>query len=202
MFAEYLFRLSSAEYESHILLMDTDDLEAKTKFSEYYAKHSFQIIRYVDDLWFRVLYTDALMDNGRYLVIARSDDYIPYDIYKKFRCMDISLAKLFPKLNAVVLKAEPELNYDLLSMAYQENFADLRTREATQNFLRNVSDVRPTVVMSFAEILSRGILPFVLSSWMGYYGIWWATPVGWTLSMIIGFVRYRSGKWKDKAMVG
>ena len=71
-----------------------------------------------------------------------------------------------------------------------------------QNFLRNVSDVRPTVVMSFAEILSRGILPFVLSSWMGYYGIWWATPVGWTLSMIIGFVRYRSGKWKDKAMVG
>ena len=71
-----------------------------------------------------------------------------------------------------------------------------------QNFLRNVSDVRPTVVMSFAEILSRGILPFVLSSWMGYYGIWWATPVGWTLSMIIGFVRYRSGKWKDKAAVG
>jgi len=71
-----------------------------------------------------------------------------------------------------------------------------------QNFLRNVSDVRPTVVMSFAEILSRGILPFVLSSWMGYYGSWWATPVGWTLSMIIGFVRYRSGKWKDKAAVG
>lgn len=70
-----------------------------------------------------------------------------------------------------------------------------------QNFLRNVSDVRPTVVMSFAEILSRGILPFVLSSWLGYYGIWWATPVGWTLSLVIGFVRYRSGKWKDKARV-
>ena len=70
-----------------------------------------------------------------------------------------------------------------------------------QNFLRNVSDVRPTVVMSFAEILSRGILPFVSSSWMGYYGIWWATPVGWTLSMIIGLVRYRSGKWNDKAAI-
>lgn len=71
-----------------------------------------------------------------------------------------------------------------------------------QNFLRNVSDVRPTVAMSFAEILSRGILPFVLSSWMGYYGIWWATPVGWTLSLVIGLIRYRSGKWKDKAAVG
>ena len=70
-----------------------------------------------------------------------------------------------------------------------------------QNFLRNVSDVRPTVVMSFAEIVSRGVLPFVLSSWMGYYGIWWATPTGWTLSLIIGLVRYYSGKWEGKAYV-
>ena len=68
-----------------------------------------------------------------------------------------------------------------------------------QHFLRNVSDVRPTVIMSFAEIVSRGIFPFALSSWCGYYGIWWATPIGWVLSMLIGFVRYRSGKWKGKA---
>lgn len=68
-----------------------------------------------------------------------------------------------------------------------------------QNFLRNVSDVTPTVVMSFAEIFSRGLLPFVLSAWFGFYGIWWATPVGWVLSLLIGLVRYRSGKWKEKA---
>ena len=67
-----------------------------------------------------------------------------------------------------------------------------------QNFLRSVSDVRPTVVMSFAEILSRGILPLILPLWLGYYGIWWATPTGWILSLIIGWVRYRSGKWKEK----
>lgn len=69
-----------------------------------------------------------------------------------------------------------------------------------QHFLRNVSDVRPTIVMSFAEIFSRGVLPFVLSSWFGYYGIWWATPIGWSLSLIIGFIRYRSGKWRGKAL--
>lgn len=70
-----------------------------------------------------------------------------------------------------------------------------------QNFLRNVSDVRPTVLMSFAEIFSRGVFPFVLSGWYGYYGIWWATPIGWTLSALIGYVRYRSGKWKGKAKI-
>ena len=70
-----------------------------------------------------------------------------------------------------------------------------------QNFLRNVSDVRPTVVMSFAEIFSRGLFPFVLSAWYGYFGIWWATPIGWTLAALIGLIRYRSGKWKGKAKV-
>lgn len=68
-----------------------------------------------------------------------------------------------------------------------------------QHFLRNVSDVKPTVIMSFTEIFSRGILPFVLPVWFGYHGIWWATPIGWTLSLIIGIVRYKSGKWKEKA---
>ena len=70
-----------------------------------------------------------------------------------------------------------------------------------QHFLRNVSDVRPTVVMSFAEVLSRGILPFAFSAWLGYYGIWWATPVGWTLSMLIGLLRFLSGKWKGKVNI-
>ena len=65
-----------------------------------------------------------------------------------------------------------------------------------QHFLRSVSDVRPTVYMSFAEITCRGILPYVLSDRFGYYGIWWATPAGWTLTLLIGIVRYRTGKWK------
>ena len=69
-----------------------------------------------------------------------------------------------------------------------------------QHFMRTGSDVRPTVVMSFAEILSRGILPFVLSSYLGYFGIWWATPIGWMLSLLIGVIRFVSGKWRGKAM--
>ena len=67
-----------------------------------------------------------------------------------------------------------------------------------QNFLRNVSDVTPTIVMSGAEIFCRGLLPYLLASGFGYYGIWWATPIGWSLSLLIGFLRYRSGKWKRK----
>lgn len=67
-----------------------------------------------------------------------------------------------------------------------------------QNFLRNVSDITPTIWMSGAEIFSRGLLPFVLSSSFGYNGIWWATPIGWSLSLLIGALRYRSGRWMRK----
>lgn len=67
-----------------------------------------------------------------------------------------------------------------------------------QNFLRNVSDITPTIWMSFAEITARGTLPFVFASRFGYNGIWWATPVGWSFSLLIGFLRYKSGKWVSK----
>ncbi len=67
-----------------------------------------------------------------------------------------------------------------------------------QNFLRNVSDVKPTVWMSLAEVAARGCLGFVFSALFGYVGIWWATPVGWTGSMLIGYASYRSGRWKKK----
>lgn len=70
-----------------------------------------------------------------------------------------------------------------------------------QNFLRNVSDVRPTIWMSSAEVLSRGTLPYLLGSRFGYHGVWWATPIGWLLSLFIGIGRYRSGRWKtDSAL--
>ena len=66
-----------------------------------------------------------------------------------------------------------------------------------QNFLRSVSDVFPTVLMSVAEIVSRGLLPYLLSAGFGYAGIWWATPVGWILSLSIGLLRFFSGRWKQ-----
>ncbi len=68
-----------------------------------------------------------------------------------------------------------------------------------QHFLRNVSDVKPTVWMSFSEITARGVLPFIFSAFWGYQGIWWATPIGWSGSLLIGFLRYKSGKWKEMA---
>ena len=68
-----------------------------------------------------------------------------------------------------------------------------------QNVLRSCSDIAPTVWMSITKVTSRAIHPFIFSAIWGYAGIWWATPVGWTASVIIGFLRFRSGKWMQKS---
>ena len=70
-----------------------------------------------------------------------------------------------------------------------------------QNFLRSAGDIAPTVWMSVAEIVARSVLAFVFSALWGYYGIFWSTPVGWVATMLIGYLRYRSGKWKAKIKV-
>lgn len=70
-----------------------------------------------------------------------------------------------------------------------------------QNFLRSAGDVTPTVWMSLSEIAARSILAFTFSALFGYHGIWWATPVGWTGSALIGYLRYRSGKWREKLKI-
>lgn len=67
-----------------------------------------------------------------------------------------------------------------------------------QSFLRSMGDVAPTVWMSVTEILARSVLAFVFSAMFGYVGIWWVTPIGWVASVLIGFLRYRSGAWTKR----
>ncbi len=70
-----------------------------------------------------------------------------------------------------------------------------------QNFLRSAGDIAPTVWMSIAEIVARSVLAFTFSALWGYYGIFWSTPVGWVGTLLIGYLRYRSGKWKAKILM-
>ena len=54
MFASYVFEKSSAEYTDKLFLIDTDNLNGAVCYSDFFAAHGFQIIRYEDDLQFRV----------------------------------------------------------------------------------------------------------------------------------------------------
>lgn len=136
MFASFVFEKSSAEYTDKIFLIDTDNLESKTNYCAYFAAQGFQIIRYENDLLFRVEHDDAITGSGKYAVIAAAGVYIPFDIRQIFRCFDVSLPELFPKLNTAAIREAKQMNYDLLAMAYRKNFSDLHIKQLTEQFIQ------------------------------------------------------------------
>lgn len=138
MFGAYVYEISSAEYEKYVLLIDKDGLEEKTEYSAYFAEHGFTVIRYENDLVYRSKMEGQIKsETGKYLMIAESGVYIPYDVQKFFRTTKISIGRLFPKLNAVVVQNDPEMDMDLLTMAYQKNFSDLTSYKDTEAFIRD-----------------------------------------------------------------
>ena len=61
MFADYVYEKSAAEYYNRLILIDSDHLEDKYHYCAYFAERGFQVIRYEDDLHFRVEYNDVLI---------------------------------------------------------------------------------------------------------------------------------------------
>jgi putative MATE family efflux protein len=62
-----------------------------------------------------------------------------------------------------------------------------------------------TIIPMFISLFSLWVVRIPLAWWLsdaiGYKGIWWAIPIAWTSGVIITFIYYLSGKWKNKAVV-
>ncbi len=59
----------------------------------------------------------------------------------------------------------------------------------------------PMFITLFALWFVRIPIAYFLSQEIGVTGIWWATPIGWFLGMIMGILYYLSGRWKKKVIV-
>ena len=137
MFGDLVYRMASGDYTNQILLIDVDHLEGRTNYSEGFIQHGFQVIRYVDDLSFRIQYGEQLMDQDRKTVIvANPGQYIPYDMRRRMSAYAVSLSKLFPRLNSEVLRDKNRMDYDLICSAIKEDFDDHRGSADTEAFLR------------------------------------------------------------------
>lgn len=56
-----------------------------------------------------------------------------------------------------------------------------------------------------ALFLSQDIIPFlgmhIRGMGLGARGIWWSIPAGWVVGMVLSFLYYRTGRWKQKSVV-
>lgn len=137
MFGDYVFEKSSAHYTDKILLFDDSDLDSRTKYSSAFSAYGFFVVRYTDDLNFRIEHEEKLKESEvKLAVIARTEQYIPYDILRKLTVYTVSLDNLFPKLHTATLETMDNSALDLLCTAYPTNFDDLHQKRDTEMFLR------------------------------------------------------------------
>lgn len=138
MFGNYVYEKASARYVDKILLIDDDNLDETTNYSADFLAQGFEVVKYTDDLSFRIKYGEKLNSNGdKIVVVANSDNYIPYDIRHRFRTTTISLSSLFPMLNIDVLREKPAHDLGLLCLAYKSNYDNLRQRRQTEDFYKS-----------------------------------------------------------------
>lgn len=67
------------------------------------------------------------------------------------------------------------------------------------NILRASGDVKMTLAMGLSEVVTRISFTFLFTAWMGYWGLWWVSPITWVCAVAIGAIRYYSGKWEEIA---
>ena len=159
MIAEYIYEKAEADYSNRVLLMDLDDLESLTHYSTYFSLKGFSIIHYQNDLLLRSEHDNAFYDNnGKYLLIVSKESYVPYDIIRRYRCTNISLSAIFSKLNISVIKAHPEITFDLLTLAYKDQFVDISDYQQTERFIRTavygVTNLQKFINIKNAELHS------------------------------------------------
>ncbi|MBQ8617094.1 MAG: MATE family efflux transporter [Clostridia bacterium] len=67
------------------------------------------------------------------------------------------------------------------------------------NVLRASGDVKMTLAMGLSEVITRISFTFLFTEWMGYWGLWWVSPITWVCAVAVGAIRYYSGKWEEIA---
>ena len=96
MFAEYVFKKVDAAYNKKLLLIDADGLDERTHYSAYFEAQGFRVIPYQNDLHFRAEHDNVIQDaENRYLLISKTETYIPYDVLKQFHCYTVTVSGLF-----------------------------------------------------------------------------------------------------------
>lgn len=158
MFGDYVFEKSSAQYTDKILLLDDENLNSRANYISAFSAHGFEIVRYTDDLTFRIEYEDKLKTSGGKLaVVACTEQYIPYDVRRRLSAYVVSLEKLFPKLHPAMLQDMDKAGLDLLCAVYSTNFDDLRQKHDTEMFLRMKVYARANV-KAYLKKIANGLI--------------------------------------------
>ena len=107
-----------------------------------------------------------------------------------------SMMQLFTN-DAEVIRIGQE--YLMITCSFYIIFSSLFT---FNGLLRGAGDTWIPMLISFFSLwLFRIPLAYFFSQHFGESGIWWAIPIAWTFGAVVSIIYYKTGKWKNKAVV-
>lgn len=71
----------------------------------------------------------------------------------------------------------------------------------TNAVLRGAGDMRWFMAVTLANLIVRVVLTYALSDITAGRIIMWANPIGWTVGLVLAYIRYRQGKWKKLTLI-
>jgi putative MATE family efflux protein len=59
----------------------------------------------------------------------------------------------------------------------------------------------PMIITFFALWVVRIPVCYFLSEKIGFTGIWWGIPIAWAVGLLLHFIYYSTGRWKNKSII-
>lgn len=92
---------------------------------------------------------------GEYVFNESSGEYVPYDLAQLMQRYDVSLERLFPKLDTATLQASSEPDLDFLAVAYERDLVHTSDAKATRDYLETRVNGRETAERVSDELESE-----------------------------------------------
>jgi len=139
MFMERIRDLLQLEFENHTLVKDSENILEESKMCSEINRLGFTIHEYNDVEDFRFLFESKIKvdRHNKYLIVVRTEIYIPYDILQFFNVWELSYSSIFPKLDSYTLKRGKHLDLNLISIAYGDLYGERLSEKETNDFISN-----------------------------------------------------------------
>ena len=163
MFFDYLNQFSGIGSYDRIIIFDFQEIIEDNYLSIVAEKFGYCLIYYNDVEEFRYLYeTEIKKNQERYLVVLKSNIYLPYDIRCNFYCVDINYKELFPKLNPNALGLSSIFDMNLLYIAHGNLYKMISSEMETRQFLmedmfnnENIKDFKGYLINEIEDLIDE-----------------------------------------------
>ena len=88
--------------------------------------------------------------------------------------------------------------YGILAVFALVIFAALQCFSQQLIALRGAGDMGAFTAANLVNLTLRVVLAAVLAPRLGIRMVWYAVPVGWAANYLISFLRYRTGRWRER----